>query len=97
MKKNCGIIFAGVFFVLLQRSIAQDADKKPPVKAVIHTWRYYDSLAVISAFNRDTILALENYKMAVALNPGNELLRKNYEKLSRQFIKSNQSFYNINP
>lgn len=97
MKFFCGIIFAGAAFVLLNLGYAQDGRKKVLATPADATWQYYDSIAATRAFERDTIGALENYSKAVLLNPANDQLKKNYERLNYLYIKSTQSFYNINP
>ncbi|MBS1771449.1 MAG: hypothetical protein JST82_01225 [Bacteroidetes bacterium] len=97
MKKNCGIIFAGAFFVLLQTSMAQNSDKLSKADTGKMSWQQYDSLAAVQAFNTDTIGAMESYLKSLQLNPDNKNAKFNYEKLDYLFIKSYQSMYDINP
>jgi hypothetical protein len=96
MNFFCGIAFAGGLFVFLNSSYAQHVDKKASSTPANATWQRYDSLAALHAFNRDTLGALRNYRKAFELNPDNQQLNGSYERLNYLYIKSVQSFYNIN-
>jgi len=97
MKIFCGISFAWAAFVFLNTGFARQTDKRSAAEIAGMNWQQYDSLATECVFNRDTIGALKNYRLSLDLNPGNEYVRKNYERLSYFFTKSGRSFYYINP
>lgn len=97
MRKKCGISFALGAIVFLNTGFAQQMRKQNTKESAKMNWQQYDSVAAVKLFNRDTIGALESYRSALELNPKSEYLRKNYERLSYLYIRSGQSFYNINP
>jgi Tfp pilus assembly protein PilF len=97
MKKICGIAFAWAAYALLSMAFAQQAVKKPLTSHDKKDWHHYDSLAAVKILNRDTIGALEDYRKALQMNPQNETLEKNYERLSHLYHKAGRSFYDVQP
>ncbi len=99
MKALFRITLTLVAVLFMGLSVAQTsrATKQTNKVEQVKTCQYYDSMASVKLFYRDTIGAMEQYQRSLKLDPGNSNDQKNLEKLTYYYMKAGQSFYHIDP